>query len=131
MRQRYRYQNSIMQNIIDTEVSKKLSENIIGPSMELTSSYCTKMKWKATILYWRKINEVTQKDAYSLPFINCILDKLRKARSISSLDLTGGYWQIEQLLLCVKRNELNQGSLNYSPRATPCPWTDFVRLAES
>jgi Reverse transcriptase (RNA-dependent DNA polymerase). len=43
---------------------------------------------------FRKVNEVTQKDAYPLPYINAILDKLRRARYISSIDLKQGYWQI-------------------------------------
>lgn len=40
-----------------------------------------------------KVNSVTQKDAYPLPYINAILDKLRHARYISSIDLKHGYWQ--------------------------------------
>jgi len=34
------------------------------------------------------------KDAYPMPRINYILDQLRKASYISSLDLMDGYWQI-------------------------------------
>jgi len=34
------------------------------------------------------------KDAYPMPRINYILDQLREARYISSLDLKDGYWQI-------------------------------------
>ncbi|KAH0818193.1 hypothetical protein GEV33_004600 [Tenebrio molitor] len=42
---------------------------------------------------FRKVNEVTRKDAHPLPFINVILDKLRRARYISTIDLKSGYWQ--------------------------------------
>lgn len=41
-----------------------------------------------------KINEVTEKDAYALPFITATLDKLRGARYLFILDLKSGYWQV-------------------------------------
>jgi hypothetical protein len=37
---------------------------------------------------------VTRKDAYSLPFIKVIVDKLRRARYISTIDLKSDYWQV-------------------------------------
>jgi hypothetical protein len=40
------------------------------------------------------VNEVTRKDAYPLPFINVFLDKLRRARYISTIDVKSGYWQV-------------------------------------
>lgn len=43
---------------------------------------------------FRKVNAVTKKDAYPLPYINAMLDKLREAKYISSIDLKGGYWQV-------------------------------------
>jgi len=43
---------------------------------------------------FRQINAKSVKDAYPLPRINYILDQLREARYISSLDRKDGYWQI-------------------------------------
>jgi len=43
---------------------------------------------------FRQINAKSVKDAYPMPRINYILDQLRKASYISSLDLMDGYWQI-------------------------------------
>lgn len=42
----------------------------------------------------RKVNEVTQKDAYPLPHIDGILSRLPRAEFISSLDLKDAFWQI-------------------------------------
>lgn len=36
----------------------------------------------------RKLNTVTRKDAYSLPYISEILDNLRDAKYLSSIDLS-------------------------------------------
>ncbi len=44
---------------------------------------------------YRKLNEVTHKDAYPLPRIDDIIDALRGAKYFCSIDLTSGYWQIK------------------------------------
>lgn len=42
----------------------------------------------------RKVNKLTQKDAYPMPIIDGILSRLPKAEYITSLDLKDAYWQI-------------------------------------
>lgn len=42
----------------------------------------------------RKLNSVTKKYAYSLPYVSEILDNLKDARYISSVDLSKAFWQI-------------------------------------
>lgn len=42
----------------------------------------------------RKLNQVSKHDAYPLPYINNILDQLRDARFLSSIDLKAAFWQI-------------------------------------
>lgn len=42
----------------------------------------------------RKLNSITRKDAYSLPYVSEILDNLRDAKYLSSVDLSKAFWQI-------------------------------------
>ena len=42
----------------------------------------------------RKLNSVTRKDAYRLPFINEILDNLKDAKFLSSIDIAKAFWEI-------------------------------------
>jgi len=45
-------------------------------------------------LDFRKVNSVSKKDAYPLPNMNDILDKLRSARYIFTINLSQAYFQI-------------------------------------
>ena len=44
---------------------------------------------------YHKMNEVTCKDAYPLPWIDDTLDALRGSQYFSTLDLYSGYWQVK------------------------------------
>lgn len=44
---------------------------------------------------YRKLNNVTIKDAYPLPRIDDSLDQLSGTKYFSTLDLNAGYWQVE------------------------------------
>lgn len=42
----------------------------------------------------RKLNAVTKGDAYAIPYMPQILDSLKEARYLSSIDLSSSFWQI-------------------------------------
>lgn len=43
---------------------------------------------------FRRVNAVTKRDAYPLPYVTTILDRLRDAQYLTSLDIKSAYWQI-------------------------------------
>lgn len=42
----------------------------------------------------RKLNSITRKDAYSLPLISEILDNLKNAKYLSSIDIAKAFWEV-------------------------------------
>jgi hypothetical protein len=73
-------------------------EGIIEPSRSAWSSQVVIVKKKdgqhRFCIDFRKVNAVTERDAYPLPHITATLDKLRGAKYLSTLDLKNGYWQV-------------------------------------
>lgn len=43
---------------------------------------------------YRSVNKVTKRDAYAIPYISMILDRLRNCKYLSSVDLKSAYWQM-------------------------------------
>ena len=43
---------------------------------------------------YRRLNSATHSDAYPMPRIDNLIDRLGKAKYITALDLTRGYWQM-------------------------------------
>ena len=95
---RYYPVSPVKQGIIDKELSALLEQGVIEPS---------KSAWSAPILMvpkkdgsyrfcvdYRRLNKVTKRDAYPLPYISAILDRLRDAKYLSSLDIKSAYWQV-------------------------------------
>lgn len=98
IKQRHYPRNPAMQAIINDEVTAMLREGVIEPSESPWSSPVVLIR-KSTGKYrfcidMRKVNDSSIKDAYPLPRINAILEKLRPAKYISTLDLRHGYWQV-------------------------------------
>jgi len=98
IKQRYRPINPKMQEIMNNEVDEMLATGVIEPAESPWSSPIVLVRKKDNkyrfCIDFQKVNEVSRKDAYPLPFINAILDKLRHARYISTIDLKNGYWQV-------------------------------------
>ena len=80
------------------EVNKMLTMGVIEPSSSLWSSpvVLVKIKDESTrfCVDYRKINDVTVKDAYPLHLISDYLDALTGSKCFSSMDLNSGFWQV-------------------------------------
>lgn len=83
---------------VETEIDKMLAEGVIRPSKSPWASPITLVPKKDnTIRFcvdYRKLNNITKKDAHPLPLIQEIFDNLAGAKVFSTLDLKSGYWQI-------------------------------------
>lgn len=87
-----------MQGIINQEIDELLKQNYIEPSRIPHSATIVLVKkkngkWRSCVDY-RQLNAKSAPDAYPLPRIHHIFDRLREAQYISSIDLKNGYWQI-------------------------------------
>ena len=88
-----------MKDVIKEELDKMEAQGVIEPSNSPWASPVVLVKKKdGTVRFcidYRKVNEITEKDAYPLPRIEDNLDSLKGARWFSTLDLASGYWQVE------------------------------------
>lgn len=98
VRQRYYRMSPEKQRILTQEVDEMLKLDVIEPcESEWSSPVLIVYKRNGQprfCLDSRKLNSVTKKDAYSLPYISEILDNLRDAKYMSSIDLSKAFWQI-------------------------------------
>lgn len=92
----------ISKEVISTEVSKMLDNNIIRPSTSPWNSPLLVVPKKSTnnekkfrvVVDYRRLNNVTIGSVFPLPNICEILEQLGKASYFSTLDLANGYHQI-------------------------------------
>ena len=88
-----------LQDTINTEVEKMLDNRVIRPSTSPWSSPVVLVRkgdgsWRFCVDF-RKVNDVTRKDAYPLPRIDSTVESLRGSVYFTTLDLASGYWQVE------------------------------------
>ncbi len=84
--------------VIRDEVEEMLKAGVIQPSKSPWASPVVLVqkpdgKWRVCIDY-RKLNKISVPDPYPMPRIEEMLDRLRRAEYITTLDFTKGYWQI-------------------------------------
>ncbi|KAM8702411.1 hypothetical protein ACLKA7_007742 [Drosophila subpalustris] len=98
IKQRYYPKNPAMQKIINDQVDELLRDDRIEPSRSPHSAPIVLVGKKTgdvrMCVDYRQLNARSVPDAYPLPRTNHILEKLRNAKYISTLDLKSGYWQI-------------------------------------
>lgn len=98
LKQRYYPVSPALQRQIDLELDQMLEAGVIEPSKSAWSSPILLVKKKDNTyrfcVDFRRLNKVSVRDAYPLPYVSDTLDKLREAKYLSSLDIKSAYWQI-------------------------------------
>ncbi|KAL0173155.1 hypothetical protein M9458_033466, partial [Cirrhinus mrigala] len=83
---------------IEEEIQKMLKLGVIEPSRSPWSSPIVLVpKPDGTLQFcndYRRLNEVSDFDSYPMPRVDELLERLGRARYITTLDLTKGYWQV-------------------------------------
>ena len=83
----------------EKHLREQLEAGVIRPSNSPWSSPIVLVRKKDGGVRWcvdyRRLNDVTVKDAYPLPRIDTCLDQLSSAKIFSTLDLQAGYWQLD------------------------------------
>lgn len=91
IKRRYYPVSPFKQKLIDEQLDEMLADGIVEPSISAWSSPVLLVpksnEEQRFCVDFRKLNSVSQRDAYPLPYISNILDKLGGARLMSSLDL--------------------------------------------
>lgn len=98
IKQRYYPVSPVIQAHIDRELEDMLKNGIVERSNSGWSSPILLVKKKdggyRFCVDFRKLNAVTERDSYPLPYVTNTLDKLREAHYLSSLDIKSAYWQV-------------------------------------
>lgn len=98
IRQRQYPLSPVMQQHLNTELEKMLEMGVIQPSRSPWSSplwLVEKRSGEYRVCFdGRKVNSVTVDDSYPMPLIDSILNKLRDAKFLTSIDLKNAFFQI-------------------------------------
>lgn len=98
IKQRFYPISPALQKHVCAELDDMLEKGVVEPSTSGWSSPIVMVRkpdnsYRFCVDY-RRLNKVTERDAYPLPYISNILDKLRDAKYLSSLDIKSAYWQV-------------------------------------
>lgn len=98
IKQRYYPLSPPKLNALNEEVDRMLELGVIAPSRSPWSNPVVMAAKKDGSLRFcldaRKLNDVTVKDSYPIPYISSILDNLKGAKYLTALDLSSSFWQI-------------------------------------
>ena len=83
---------------VKREIGEMLEQGLIEPSSSEWSAPVVLVKKKdgsmRLCVDYRRLNGVSEADAYPMPRIDELIDRLGKSCYISTMDLTRGYWQV-------------------------------------
>ena len=83
---------------VSQEIMEILENRIIEPSMSEWTSPVVLIEMKDNTIWlcvdYRKLNSISKPNAYLMPQVNDIIDEVGRAKYISALDLTKGYWLV-------------------------------------
>ncbi|KAG6438737.1 hypothetical protein O3G_MSEX000180 [Manduca sexta] len=89
----------VIRKEIEKELDEMLDKDVVEPSY---SPWCSPLVMvrkpnggNRLCLDSRQLNKVTKRDTYPLPRVSSILDNLRNAKFLSTIDLKSAFWQIE------------------------------------
>lgn len=98
IKQRYYPVSPVIQQHINNELDDLLAKDIVERSTSGWSSPILLVKKKEGgyrfCVDFRKLNAVTERDGYPIPYVSHTLDKLRDAHYLSSLDIKSAYHQV-------------------------------------
>ncbi|CAG4952613.1 unnamed protein product [Parnassius apollo] len=98
IKQRYYPLSPVKQQALEKKLDRMLSLGVVSPSQSAWNSPVVMVQKPngdlRLCLDCRKLNAVSKPDAYPLPYISSILDQLRDAKYLTSIDLSAAYWQI-------------------------------------
>lgn len=98
VKQRYYPVSPFKQKIIDEQLEEMLSLGVIEKSKSPWSSpVCLAKKKDGSYRFcidFRVVNSKTRKDAFPIPYMSAILDRLRNAHFLSSIDIKSAFWQV-------------------------------------
>lgn len=98
IKQRHYPLSPALQAQVNKELEAMLANDIIEPSNSPWASPIVLVRKSdgshRFCVNYKKLNEVSQPDAYPIPFVSYTLDKLREARYLSTIDIKSAYWQI-------------------------------------
>ncbi|KAI2658233.1 Transposon Ty3-G Gag-Pol polyprotein [Labeo rohita] len=108
---------------IEDEISEMLKLGIIEPSRSAWSSPIVMVpKPDGTLRFcndFRRLNEVSEFDGYPMPRVDELLERLGRARFITTLDLTKGYWQVPLTTSAKEKTAFSTPSGHWQYRTLP------------